>query len=111
MKNSYMIASETTPYGSDFSMNNSECNYAFPIEKSSQKHKLKKKELKKLLKLMRKEGLVFADGKKKKKARKKKKMHKKQSYNAFNEILVSCLPKIINVYGECAIEKIKASKK
>ena len=92
----------------NFPMHNSECNYAFPIEESGRKHKLRKKELKQLLKLLEKDGYVF---RKKKKGSKKKKHHKKASRSALNDLMVLCLPKVLDICGECVIQKVKNSGK
>lgn len=90
-----------------------EDNSFFIDTPKKKKHKKrKKKEIKKLLKYMKKEGYVFSNSKKKKhKKNKKKKASQKQSSDVLSNLLLSCVPKLIEVGGECVKEHVKNGKR
>lgn len=77
-------------------------------KKKGKKGKHKKKKAKKLLKFMKEEGLFLVDdGRKKHKKGKKKKSPKKHSLDVWDELLLTCVPKFIDVAGNCVHEYVK----
>lgn len=79
--------------------------------KKPKKRKFKKKELRRLLKLMEKEGYVFSGKKKKKGSRKKKHRKKASNSSTLNDLMILCLPKVIDICGECVLQKMKNPSK